>query len=223
MPSGIVESATWDPFIYVPEDGEAANKDSLKDNFVQGLTNRTAFLHKPAASGSAQYPLKERSITRFISAAPTARPAENWSEQGTILEWTTLVASSYAMQLIFPLDVPDGCTVTAFQVIVTGGPGHTATLPSTMPAISFYAYDLNGGATILGSATDPSATTTALEMRHPIVMYVDAPYGIINKSMYRYCLKFASEFDAGSNAKPGLIFYSAAVIFTVTEQDPGAG
>ena len=219
MPSGIVESAVWTPFIYSPEDGEAADKDSVKDNFIQGLTNRTAYLHQPAASGSAQYPLKERNLVRFVSAVPFVSPSASWS-MGSLLQWTTSVTT--ASYLWFPVDVPNGCLVTGFQAIVTGGAGHTASLPTTMPTLRFYMLDLNGSITSYGEKIDPSADKAAFELRHPIVMSGVTAVAI-DKSMYRPYLKFESESDTGSNARAGLIVHSVAVLFTVTEQDPGAG
>jgi len=44
MATAITEVSTYTATVYVPDDGEDADSDSLKDNFVQGLADRTLYL-----------------------------------------------------------------------------------------------------------------------------------------------------------------------------------
>lgn len=50
MPGTIIESATFDPTVEVPSDGEGATSASLKDTFVQRLANRARYLYAAATT-----------------------------------------------------------------------------------------------------------------------------------------------------------------------------
>lgn len=147
------------------------------------------------------------SVTR-VQGAPYGLTG-TWAPDATT---AGIVDGSTGNTAAFELQPPHGSLLTAVSVFCTAGAGHVG-LPVVMPQITLYRVHGNGGGvTSLGGATDPSLNTTGFEQPHSIVM---SPLShTVDRSAYRYFLKFSAE--AGTGALSGMLLYYCDCTYSVS-------
>lgn len=108
-----------------------------------------------------------KTLTRTIQELPVLSPPETgWALGSSAGQWTTALTS--ACYAIFPVDAPNGSTITSIYVAFTGGAGH-GDLPAVMPTLALASMSTtDGSVAALGTYTDDSADAAAFELTHTI-------------------------------------------------------
>jgi hypothetical protein len=130
-------------------------------------------------AGTTRIKLNARSRVRVVDSSPISYMLSGGTVASfvcinNLFRQNSVLASS---QIRWGIPVRDGSTLTNVSVYVTGI-GHSA-LPTNKPVLVIYSYDrTTGTVTLLGSATDGSASAGALDTRHilsvPLSEVVDA-------------------------------------------------
>ncbi len=143
--------------------------------FLTATTTSSDF----TCTGTTRVKLAARSRTRVVDSSPISYMLSGGTVASfvcinNLFRQNSVLASS---QIRWGIPVRDGSTLTNVSVYVTGI-GHSA-LPTNKPVLAIYSYDrTTGTVTVLGSATDGSASAGALDTRHilsvPLSEVVDA-------------------------------------------------
>lgn len=148
------------------------------------------FSNATAGTG-AHWKVSSRSEPR-ASVLPAIDPAGVWTPQNN----GGYTDTSTGSVLIFPLDLPNGQTLTGFSIGIDGNSGHGGVLPSNMPTVELYKVAVaTGGVTSIHTETDSTGTAVAYEAYHRVS--ATGLSEVITSNTHRYFLKVTGE-SAGS-------------------------
>lgn len=210
MPHNLTETPTRGSPVSVPDPGDARTAASVDGPF-QTLANRVAYLE---ANGDAcrdfnlQMPIESAVLDSLVGG--------NWVYTNGFW-WQTDVAA--AAKLWIPLRLPVGATLTTVTVFLSGatlaGAAAHAGVPATKPKItlkaSFPSSDTTTTlGTVIGTATDGSASVGAYDTAHTIT--ISGLSEVVTGSK-RYAV--ALEGENGANAAANkLACFGLAVVGT---------
>lgn len=206
----------------LPDDGDVKPVSSINPT-LEALADKAAHAVWPETNNTKTYPLASRSIGRVmrgVGVASVTGGAPDWAVQngfnGAIFLQVTLSTTAVVYQ---PLDLPDGCTLTAVIVWLQGSAGHDG-IPAQLPRVRLYKLNITTGAlTQIGITTTDPSNLAAYETYH----FVSIGGGIsevIDNSTYRYVVGIVGE--SGAHSQAGLEYVGTSCSMTVTKQDPGA-
>ncbi|XXX79179.1 hypothetical protein WMF30_10435 [Sorangium sp. So ce134] len=155
------------------------------------------------------------SITRVMQVHPATDNASVWTIGIT---GNAEQASSTVANLIYWLDIPNGATLTAVSVDVTGATGHSSLPTGTDRAhieVGYVSSPSGGGG--LGVQYDASASVEDYEEAHQITLSVSSH--VVNRTSNRYYALVRGE--RGGNYVAGLQVRNVRCTFTPASYDPG--
>lgn len=220
-------SASWTAAITIPEDGDDADAAAWNPA-VQELADNIAFLKLPATSATTPYPLKRRTITRFVCmpSRPSAYAA-NISDGAGSIQFAVALADHCEYQADLP-DRAEGAAGPAGKLRVHAfiAPAAHTSLPAYPPAIDFDIYDKEGASVQHATQVDETGTgggETVADYNAPHAMTtLELTLAAAIDRDTTYCV-VSIHNEHGSDAKNGLVVHLPRVTFDVLTQDPGAG
>ncbi len=185
---------------------------------LEGLADKVAHANWPETSGAKQYPLFSRSVIRVSAGAPMVDDFTKWLGSSPFLN--CLVNTK--QDLYFPVHLPNGSTWTQAFAYFLGAAGHAAFpggKPATLPVMRAVRFNpLTATIGVIASVTHPAASLGQFEAIYALPL--TGMTEVVDATTYNYFIKV--ETEGGANAIAGDQVYGAQVVFTVTEQDPGA-
>jgi hypothetical protein len=182
----------------------SAQMNSLDTNVSNALDKRVTGLDIDSRTGVARY-------TPFGTIA-----SSNLTFQGTGYFETSATSQQ---TLTYPVIAPDGATITSVTVWYTGALGH-AGLPAGMPTLSLRTVVLSTGAiAAIGTQSDTSGTTGALETYHAITL--SGLSHVVERGTTVSFLRLLTE--SGANSVSGATISPVGLItMTLASIDPGS-
>ncbi len=203
--------------ITIPSDGDPKAAASV-NVALEGLADKVSHANWPETNIAKQYPLANRSISRVCVGAPMVDDFTKWL--GTSPFLNCLVATK--QDLYFPVQLPNGSTWVEAHAIFLGAAGHAAFpggAPATMPVMRAVRFNpLTATIGVIASHTDASASAAVFQAIHALSIVGMAE--VVDTTTYNYFIKIETEGGAGGIA--GDQVYGAQVVYSVSEQDPGA-
>lgn len=182
--------ATWSDGAEMPEDAVDLRDAASVRVSLEAIGDNTAILDARWVNTSLQRVLPMHAGIYVPSYWQPNSAGDYVTQAGNL-------GNASAMRLRFPLHLPDGATLTAFQVLLQGASGHGA-LPSVMPSVVIrQKAHADGSQTVLATQADTSASTGGYETAHVINQTLSTP-AAINNSLYGYGLEIAHE--SGTNS-----------------------
>ncbi len=185
---------------------------------LEGIADKVAHANWPETSNAKKYPLATRSITRMCMGAPMVDDFTKWLGSSPFLNCLVVTKQD----IYFPVQLPDGATwVQAFAYFL-GAAGHAAFpagKPATMPVMRAVRFDPSTGTLgVIASVTDPSASVAVYEAIHALTIVGMAE--VVDATAKNYFIKV--ETEGGLLGLAGDQIYGVQVVYSVSEQDPGA-
>lgn len=154
------------------------------------------------------YLLDARNETRFSSISPLFNPA-SWlpDSKGNLID-----QNNTGSVIFYYLDVPHGQRLFTVSCTILPQFGHGA-LPATKPKLEMCRLAVASNTeTIIGTASDAPSTVLIYEAIHELSLTFAAH--VVDKSTYRYYIRFTSEL--GANSLAGLAVVNAKFIHNRT-------
>lgn len=170
MASILTELNEFTSDIVVPDDSDPRSAASVRVAF-QRLANRSLNAKNRLDATESCVPGRAASISVPIALNPATAPGQYTLDLDTTFGWRWL-ATATGGQFVVALPLPPKGRLTEFHVFVEGIGAHAA-LPAQRPLFHVYQTGWTpGGAasaySVIGTATDPSATLAAYETVHAI-------------------------------------------------------
>jgi hypothetical protein len=223
MPTTYTATATGEPVLQttIPSDGDARDASSVNVAF-EGLADDISRLAKGGMTSAtvtrsfAHFEYTAGAINAWIRYRSTVSTyTSHWSQSST-----TEDTGAGDTILWGVLDLPHGARLAAVFLSVASDGTHAA-LPETMPSFTLYQQHLSSGVvTILGTATDSSATVAAYEAPHQIGLSV-SPNHVVDRETSTYLIAVSGEY--GTNSDLHLHVFGGSVVLTSSSHDQGAG
>lgn len=201
MPANIVPVNTWTTPLTGPANGDPVNGGAGGPSYDMGqkLSNRIEFLKDRTLCAIANDPL--------MFPLLVLPQATNYWQGGAVPGGCNGILQTdvgAARVMWIELVQPKYCKLITLTLTVVGATGHPA-LPSTPPGIALYRQDPGSAAaaTLVQSATDPSANVGAYQVPHGISLIALTEI-LIHDGGSRFYLRVAGEFDTGANARVDL-------------------
>lgn len=154
--------------------------------------------------------LASRSITRGQPFSPRFTAGEFDTPTGSVE--VLKVLSVNPVLCTFPLELPHGSVLTQVRISILPAGGHVG-LPVTMPRLRVLKIDSTGGTTVVGSATDTSATVPFYEAQHYVAL--SGLSHTVDRA-YRYVAEYRNE---GGGFGINLLVFGHEATFTLTSMD----
>ena len=203
--------------ITLPDDGDAESAASVNTPFGS-LADKVAHANWPETDATKKYPLSLRTITRTCPGSFMVDDFTKWLGSSPFTNCTVATKQD----AYIPVPLPNGSTWTSAFAGFVGAAGHAAFpggKPATMPVMRAVKFNPNTGAlTVIASVTDPSASAAVYEAAHSLTIV--GMTEVIDTNTFNYFIKI--ETEGGANGIAGDQVYGGQIIYTVTEQDPGA-
>jgi len=190
MPQSYSPSGTYPTFpVSIPKDGELWSYATVMQAVVEPVIDAVGYVKSQTDSLQATSSKVRTQLGVFFSTVDG-----DWTRDcSTNIPGVSQVTA--ARTGMFVLDIPNGVTLTALTVPVTGQAGHAGAggLPSPMPFFQLQKIKYSDGTitSITGTVTDSSASTSAYETRHTVTMGTLSE--VIDRTQYSYVLKCTGE------------------------------
>ncbi len=218
MPSTYTPDPSNNPAtITLPSDGDPKGAASVNTPF-EGLADKVAHANWPETNSAKMYPLATRSVTRMCMGAPMVDDFTKWLGSSPFLNCLVVTKQD----IYFPVQLPDGATWVQAFAYFQGATGHAAFpagKPATMPVMRACRFDpATGTIGVIASVTDPSASVAVYEAIHALTIVGMAE--VVTAATKNYFIKV--ETEGGLLGLAGDQIYGVQVVYSVSEQDPGA-
>ena len=231
MPQTITDVSTFSSSVTPPAGGDLRNSASVLTPFQQ-LANRTRYLYDglvqsllPSNTATERYRYASRSMEVQVATLPAWNTASDWAFGTLYSEKTVTCQVTYQTFLHYPIDPPDGATLTNLGMSVRGASGHSAFpggAPATPPFVQLCRYDSTTRSTsiVFTAPVVWAIVGTAAAWQAGVLWNSALTTGeVIDRTRYSYFLVVGSEGGAGAIA--GMIVYGVSYTCSITRQDPG--
>jgi hypothetical protein len=206
------DPTTYHDIVQLPADGDNNDASNITAPFEACLDNIEYLKQLKHVQSSVQRQMRH---AEYSSSQVTRSIVD-----GSVSGWQVNhpgPGDATVENIVFPIEVPQGATITQIRVTIDPANGHGG-LPASMPRWELLTETATGVATLADSQTDTSANAAAFDANHTIQKTISV--GPVNNATTRYTLKFFSE--AGANSLTGLRVTSVLVTFNMTILDEGA-
>jgi hypothetical protein len=202
--------ADWEDFT-IPDDGDDEDASSV-DVAFETAANRTAYLKALRHETS--------SVFRVLNAHPWTNTPGNWeveSYPSDPLGWKQLAFVNDDRTLVFPFNLPHGCTL--YNLFVRIKPVAHLSVPTVPPGWNLIEIDRATGAPlVVASVTDAPANVAAYNAAHDLAK-VSGLTAVIDRDSKRYQLEVFGESTSGSFGAAGLVVVSIRARISMTHLD----
>jgi hypothetical protein len=192
----------------IPDDGDDEDAASV-DVALQSHADKLAYLKALRHESSSVY--------RVLNAHPWTNTPGNWEVErypSDPLGWKQLAFVDNDRTLVFPFNLPHGCTL--YNLFVRIKPVVHVSVPTVPPGWNLIEIDRATGApTVVASMTDAPANVAAYNAAHDLAK-VSGLSAVIDRDAKRYQLEVFGESSSGSFGAVGLVVVSIRARFSMT-------